>query len=110
LTEPCLSCKSEADPHGDSKIRRYTLPEILKFSEYLALFQLGFADNGYVSIIVITAIATWSGPNQALAGNEAQPRLYLEGHEDDPRAGAPLLREQAEGVGAVQPGEEKAPG
>ena len=32
------------------------------------------------------------------------------GHEDDPRAGAPLLREQAEGVGAVQPGEEKAAG
>jgi len=33
-----------------------------------------------------------------------------EGHEDDPRAGAPLLQGQAEGVGAVQPGEEKAPG
>jgi len=33
-----------------------------------------------------------------------------EGHEDDHRAGAPLLRGQAEGVGAVQPGEEKAPG
>jgi len=33
-----------------------------------------------------------------------------EGHEHDPRAGAPLLRGQAEGVGAVQPGEEKAPG
>jgi len=32
-----------------------------------------------------------------------------EGHEDDPRAGAPLLRGQAEGAGAVQPGEEKAP-
>jgi len=32
------------------------------------------------------------------------------GHEDDQRAGAPLLRGQAEGVGAVQPGEEKAPG
>ena len=32
------------------------------------------------------------------------------GHKDDPRAGAPLLRGQAEGVGAVQPGEEKAPG
>ena len=32
------------------------------------------------------------------------------GHEDDPRAGAPLLQGQAEGVGAVQPGEEKAPG
>ena len=32
------------------------------------------------------------------------------GHEDDPRAGAALLRGQAEGVGAVQPGEEKAPG
>ena len=26
------------------------------------------------------------------------------------RAGAPLLQGQAEGVGAVQPGEEKAPG
>jgi len=33
-----------------------------------------------------------------------------EGHEDDPRAGAPLLRGQAEGAGAVRPGEEKAPG
>jgi len=33
-----------------------------------------------------------------------------EGHEGDPRAGAPLLRGQAEGVGAVQPREEKAPG
>jgi len=32
------------------------------------------------------------------------------GHEDDPRAGVPLLQGQAEGVGAVQPGEEKAPG
>jgi len=32
------------------------------------------------------------------------------GHEDDLRAGAPLLRGQAEGVGAAQPGEEKAPG
>ena len=32
------------------------------------------------------------------------------GHEADPRAGVPLLRDQAEGVGAVQPGEEKAPG
>jgi len=33
-----------------------------------------------------------------------------EGHEDDQRAGVPLLGGQAEGVGAVQPGEEKAPG
>ena len=32
------------------------------------------------------------------------------GHEDDQRAGVPLLRGQAEGAGAVQPGEEKAPG
>jgi len=32
------------------------------------------------------------------------------GHKDDLRAGAPLLRGQAEGAGAVQPGEEKAPG
>ncbi|GAB0199613.1 mitochondrial enolase superfamily member 1 [Grus japonensis] len=32
------------------------------------------------------------------------------GHEDDPRAGAPLLWRQAEGVGVVQPGEEKGPG
>ena len=30
------------------------------------------------------------------------------GHEDGLRAGAPLLRGQAETVGAVQPGEEKA--
>jgi len=33
-----------------------------------------------------------------------------EGHEDDQRAGAPLLQGQAEGVGAFQPGEEKATG
>jgi len=33
-----------------------------------------------------------------------------EGHEDDERAGVALPRGQAEGVGAVQPGEEKAPG
>ncbi|KAK4827360.1 hypothetical protein QYF61_017285 [Mycteria americana] len=33
-----------------------------------------------------------------------------EGHENDPRAGAPLLRGQAERVGVVQPGEEKAAG
>jgi len=33
-----------------------------------------------------------------------------EGHGDDPRAGAPLLQGQAEGVEAAQPGEEKAPG
>jgi len=33
-----------------------------------------------------------------------------EDHEDDPRAGAPLLQGQAEGVGAVQPGEEKTLG
>ena len=32
-----------------------------------------------------------------------------EGHEDDQRAGVPLLRGQAKRVGAVQPGEEKAP-
>jgi len=32
------------------------------------------------------------------------------GHKDDQRAGAPLLGGQAERVGAVQPGEEKAPG
>ena len=31
-----------------------------------------------------------------------------EGHEDDPRDGVPLLQGQAKGVGAVQPGEEKA--
>ena len=31
------------------------------------------------------------------------------GHKNDPRAGGPLLQGQAEGVGAVQPGEEKAP-
>ena len=33
-----------------------------------------------------------------------------EGHEGDPRAGVPLLRGQAKRAGAVQPGEEKAPG
>jgi len=33
-----------------------------------------------------------------------------EGGKDDLRAGAPLLRGKAEGVGAVQPGEEKAAG
>jgi len=32
------------------------------------------------------------------------------GHKDDPRAGAPLLWGKAETVGAVQRGEEKAPG
>jgi len=32
-----------------------------------------------------------------------------EGHKNDPRAGAPLLGGKAERVGAVQPGEEKAP-
>ncbi|GAB0187919.1 mitochondrial enolase superfamily member 1 [Grus japonensis] len=32
------------------------------------------------------------------------------GHGDDPRAGASLLWRQAERVGVVQPGEEKAPG
>ena len=32
-----------------------------------------------------------------------------EGHEDDQRAGAPLLWGQAERVGVAQPGEEKAP-
>jgi len=32
-----------------------------------------------------------------------------EGHKDDLRAGAPLLRGQAKRVGAVQPGGEKAP-
>jgi len=37
-------------------------------------------------------------------------RLTSRDHEDDQRAGAPLLQGQAEGVGAVQPGEEKAPG
>ena len=33
-----------------------------------------------------------------------------EGHEDDQRAGAPLLWEQAERIWALLPGEEKAPG
>jgi len=33
-----------------------------------------------------------------------------EGHQNDPRAGAPLLHAQAERVGVVQPGEEKIPG
>ncbi|PKU45233.1 hypothetical protein llap_4460 [Limosa lapponica baueri] len=33
-----------------------------------------------------------------------------EGHEDDQRDGAPFLGRQAERVGVVQPGEEKAPG
>jgi len=32
------------------------------------------------------------------------------GHKDNPRAGAPLLGGKAERVGAVHPGEEKAPG
>ena len=30
-----------------------------------------------------------------------------EGHKDNQRAGAPPLQEQAEGAGALQPGEEK---
>ena len=33
-----------------------------------------------------------------------------EGHKEDQRAGAPLLQGQAEGVGVVRPGEEKALG
>jgi len=33
-----------------------------------------------------------------------------EGHEDDQRAGAPLLQRQAEGAGLVKSGEEKAAG
>jgi len=33
-----------------------------------------------------------------------------EGHKDDQRAGVPTLQGQAEGVGAFQPGEEKALG
>ena len=33
-----------------------------------------------------------------------------EGHRIDPGDGTPLLRGEAEGAGAVQPGEEKAPG
>ena len=33
-----------------------------------------------------------------------------EGHENDPRAGTPLLWRGAERVGVVQLGEEKAPG
>ena len=33
-----------------------------------------------------------------------------EGHKNDQRDGAPLLRGKAERVEAVQPGEEKAPG
>jgi len=32
------------------------------------------------------------------------------GHRDDPRAGTPLLGGKARRAGAVQPGEEKAPG
>jgi len=32
------------------------------------------------------------------------------GHEHDQRAGVALLLGQAEGAGAAQPGEEKAPG
>ena len=32
------------------------------------------------------------------------------GHEDDQRAGVPLLWGKAKRVGVVQPGEEKAPG
>ena len=33
-----------------------------------------------------------------------------EGHSNDPRVGTPSLHGQAERAGAVQPGEEKAPG
>jgi len=39
--------------------------------------------------------------------NGAGPEV---GHKDDQRAGVPLLRGQTKRVGAVQPGEEKAPG
>lgn len=32
------------------------------------------------------------------------------GHKDDQKAGEPFLQRQAEGVGVVQPGEDKASG
>lgn len=35
--------------------------------------------------------------------------IVQRGHKGDPRAGAPLLRRQAGGAGAVQPGEAKFP-
>ena len=43
---------------------------------------------------------TWEGHGCVGAGPE-------EGHEDNQRAGVPLLRGQAKRVGAVQPGEEQ---
>lgn len=45
----------------------------------------------------------WSSTRKDPAGLE-------EGHENGQRAGTPLLWRQAQGVGAAQPGEEKASG
>lgn len=71
LTEPALSCKSEADPQGHSKTGRDILPKILKFSEYLALFQWGFGDNGMdrTKLLWTTKLSlgcTWKLPSSLL--------------------------------------------
>ena len=53
---------------------------------------------------------TWSPASSSGAPSTRRIWSCWGGYKDDPRAGAPLLWGQAERVGAVQPGEEKAPG
>jgi len=68
---------------------------------------------------VIFIQASYNKPTWSTASSSGAPSIGRTwvcwsgargGHEDDPGAGAPLLRGQAEGAGAVQPGEEKALG
>lgn len=77
LTEPCLSCNSEVDPRGDSKICRYILPKFWSFQN-IWLFSSWVCRQWLCLYRRVNAvIANQSGPNQALVGNKAQPRLYL---------------------------------
>jgi len=58
--------------------------------------------------------ASWSTASRSGASNTGRMWSfkggYREGHEDDPRAGALLLRRLVEGTGLVQPRKEKAAG
>jgi len=54
-----------------------------------------------------SCVQLWSPQHERHGPVGAGPE---EGHKNGQRAGAPLLRRKAETVGAVQPGEEKAPG